>query len=467
MKEEALKSAAPLGRAAPGAPLGFPREEGWGAAPPLGDSGVAPGFAPEPRFASARAPASPSVAIALKCLAVAIAALSTAASAFPPELISLFLKLFGGGLIVALFHQVWTRHMATPGEVKLYFSFLLWGTATSLLVAVDRAASTHMSWKILQAGLFLWAVVVAHQRHPDLRITLTGVWLIGLLYTYVAYSNQAISLIDETGGRMVVLGENSNTGGQVFVFAILAALYLSERAASWRTKLPLMGSIPVFAFFLLYTGSRKMLIGAIIVATLWTLTMARGRNPLAKIMLALAIAATAYGVVVLWADTPMGRRYEYAEKDMEGRSELYNDGWTLFKDHPAGIGLANQSRYMNIGEVHTEFLDILLTTGAIGAAIYFSIYLLTLRRVMRLRTMGQGVAVLDRRLFGVYMALIFWLMFGYSRFTDPLHLVVYGSFVGFFFHIQGYCCAIKGREGPGAESSFVAPSQGFPRVRNA
>jgi hypothetical protein len=465
MKDEALKSTAPFGRAAPEANLGFPRD-GWGAAPPLGYSGVAQGFAPPPPSAPGRAPISPSVAITLKCLAVAIAALSTAASAFPPELIFLFLKLLGGGLVVALLHQLWTCRSTTPGEVKLYFSFLLWGAVTSLMVAVDSAASMHMSWKILQAGLFMWAVAVAHQRHPDLRITMTGVWLIGLLYTYVAYSNQAIRLIDETGGRMVVLGENSNTGGQVFVFAILAALYLSEQSASWRTKAPLMGSIPVFAFFLLYTGSRKMLIGAIIVATLWTLTMARGRNPLAKMVLAFAIAATAYVVVVIWADTPMGRRYEYAEKDMEGRSELYSDGWTLFKDHPAGIGLANQSRYMNIGEVHTEFLDVLLTTGVVGAVIYFSIYLLTLRRVMRLRIIGRDIAMLERRLFGVYMALIFWLMFGYSRFTDPLHMVVYGSFIGFFFHIQGYGCAIKGWEGPRAESSFVAPPKGFPRAGN-
>ncbi|NCA81175.1 MAG: hypothetical protein EOM72_00315 [Opitutae bacterium] len=429
---------------------------GWGAAPRPGNAGGAMGFAPAPRPAPDHAPASPLLPLLLKGLAVLIAALSTAASAFPPALTSLLLKVFGGGLVLTLAYLL-SKRRVMPGEVRLYFSFLAWGVTISLLVAVDTAASLQMAWKIFQSGLLLWAVVVAHERHPDLRITMWGIWLIGILYIYVAYSNQAITLIDETGGRMTVMGENSNTGGQVFVFAILAALYLSERAASWRTKLPLVGSIPVLAYFLLFTGSRKMLIGMILVATLWGLTMTKGRNSPAKVVLLLALALTAYGIVGLWADTPMGQRYEYAEKDLEGREALYSDGWTLVKAHPEGIGLANQSRYMNIGEVHTEFLDVWLTTGAVGAALYFSIYLLTLRRVMRSRGMNMGFSVLDRRFFWIYMVLIFWLMFGYSRFKDPLHMVVFGSFVGIFFHIQECYGAIRKLSAPPSICGFTFP----------
>lgn len=428
----------------------------WGAPRPE-DGGGAWSTPPAPSLA----PAAPISPILLKILAITIVALSTAASAFPPALISLLLKVFGGGLVLALAYLL-SKRRVMPGEVRLYFSFLAWGVIISLLVAVDTAASLQMAWKIFQSGLLLWAVVAAHERHPDLRITMWGIWLIGILYIYVAYSNQAITLIDETGGRMTVMGENSNTGGQVFVFAILAALYLSERAASWRTKLPLVGSIPVLAYFLLFTGSRKMLIGTILVATLWGLTMTKGRNSLAKVVLLFALALTAYGIVAMWAETPMGRRYEYADKDMEDRERLYNDGWTLVKAHPEGIGLANQSHYMNIGEAHTEFLDVWLTTGAVGAAIYFSIYLLTLRRVLRSQGATLGSWVLDRRFFWIYMVLIFWLMFGYSRFKDPLHMLVYGSFVGVFFRIHECQDALRKWSGPPSIGTFSFPIKFHP-----
>ena len=431
-------------------------QEAWRAAPwPMAGGGpwdVSPAPRPEPSLASA----SPVPPILLKILAIVIAALSTAASAFPPALVSLLLKVFGAGLVLGLGYLL-SKRRVMPGEVRLYFSFLAWGAVISLLVAVDTAASLQMAWKIFQSGLLFWAVAVAHERHPDLRITMAGIWLIGVLYIYVAHSHQAIALLDETGGRMTVMGENSNTGGQVFVFAILAALYLSERAASWRTKLPLVGSIPVLAYFLLFTGSRKMLIATVLVATLWGLTMAKGRNSLAKVVLLLALALTGYVIVDLWAETPMGRRYEYADKDLEGRSNLYSDGWTLVKEHPEGIGLANQSRYMNIGEVHTEFLDVWLTTGAVGAALYFSIYLLTLRRVVRSRDVNMGFSILDRRFFWIYMALIFWLMFGYSRFKDPLHMVVFGSFVGVFFHLQECYGAIRKLSAPPTCRGFSVP----------
>lgn len=418
------------------------------------------GFAPAPQIATVPAPTSTVFPILLKILAIVIATVSTTVAVFPPALISMLLKILGGSLVLLLAHQL-SKRFVMPGEVKLYYSFLLWGALCSVIVAVDIPSSMQMAWKILQAGFLFWAVVLAHQRHPDLRITMVGIWLIGILYIYVAHSNQAIAMIDETGGRMTVMGENSNTGGQVFVFAIMAALYLSERAASWRTKIPLIGSIPLLVFFLLFTGSRKMLIGAVIIATLWTLTMGKGKNPLAQVLLAMAIAATAYVVVLLWAETPMGQRYAYAEKDMEGRSSLYSDGWTLIQEHPAGIGFANQRHYMRIGEVHTEFLDVLLTTGFVGAAIYFSIYLLALRRIARIRGAGAGIWMHDRRFFGIYMVLIFWLMFGYSRFKDPLHMVVFGSFVGVFFRMQKDRAAIRRRAVSQSGGAGFSPLRGF------
>jgi O-antigen ligase len=376
-------------------------------------------------------------ATVIKCLAVAVVVLSSMAHSLPPELAMRLLKVSGGGLALGLIYQL-TKRYSMPVEVKLYFAFLFWSLVSGMLVSTNLSLSVRVAWTVFQMGILFWAAAVAHQWQPDLRLVMTGIWASGVLYSLVAHASQAVGAISkETGGRMIVLGTNPNSAGQIFLFAIFAALYLWERTASRFVKLAMIGTIPVFSFFLLYTGSRKMLIGAILLIALWVLTMGksgvgRGRKLFSKFLLVLAIAGAIAIAASLWEDSPMGRRFGTIESGFDGRASLYARSWALFLENPiAGVGLFNQTVVM-YSQVHSDFMDVLVSTGLIGAVLYFSIYLVALRRAWKSGRFDRGLMRADRRYFWIYSAVIFWLMLGFSRYMDILHLAILGSFIGTF-----------------------------------
>lgn len=378
-------------------------------------------------------------AIIIKSLIVIIAIFSSVVATLKPEIATSILKGFGVLLVLGLLLQLKKRFLM-PAEVKLYFLFLLWAMFDSILVSIDLDLSVTTAFTILQMGLILWAATVAHQWHPDLRIVMSGLWGIGIMYTFVAYFGNAIDSISaKNEGRMLLMNSNPNQAGQIFIFAIFASLYLGEQAKSWRTKLMLTATIPVFSGFLLYTGSRKMFIGAGLLVALWLLTFGRGGNSkkkglIAIILLILVVAVIAFTMVILWQDSPMAKRYDAKKFDggVSDRISLNDEALELFQEYPiTGVGLMNQTVMMS-GSSHSEFMDILVTTGVVGGVLYFSIYLVTFLRVWKMRYIYSNALVYDRRYFLIYSAMIFWLMFGYPRYMDLLHIIVFGSFVGVF-----------------------------------
>jgi O-antigen ligase len=382
------------------------------------------------------------VVIMMKYLTVALLTISTLSGAIPSERTSLALKIIGGIIILGLLVQLRNR-WSMPAEVKLFFAFLLWAVVSSLMVAVDIELSFQTAWTVFQMALLMWAMAVAHQKHPDLRIIMAGLWGIGVLSVIVAYFNPSIAVRATSEERLSVLGANPNAVGQIFIFAMLAALYLAQRTTLLRTKVVLLSAIPVFAVFLMRTASRKMFIAAILLNVLWVLASVQLRALTVKKLfsiLALMLAIGVMSVVALssWQDSSMGTRWNDLrdprryEGPLGGRDELYKEGWDLFlTGNPfTGVGFFNQTAIM--GEVHSDYMDVLVSTGIVGVVLYFSIYPVAIRRAWRIFRGNPKLLLLDWQAFRIYCLIIFWLMFGYSRYSDVFHLVVFGSFVGLF-----------------------------------
>ncbi len=378
-------------------------------------------------------------AIFLQCLVIIIAVTSSISDSIAPELARYLLKSFGGMLAIGLAYQFVKRRLM-PDEVKLYFAFLIWAVASAMVSSEDMSLTLKIAFIVFQMGILLWATTVSHQMRPDLRLVMMGIWGIGVLYSFVAYYGQAISNIStEAGGRMEVMNANPNNVGQIFLFAMFAAFYLWERITRLFFRLMMIGSVPVFVGFLLYTGSRKMLVGTLIFFVVWTLTIfrgdtAKGEGRAAKVVLLLAIVGVAVLAFKMWQYSPMSDRYDRMsdKKDtsIETRRILYARGWALFLENPiAGVGLMNQKLKMS-HEAHSDFIDVLCSTGIIGAVLYFSIYVVAFRRIRKLNVSTNDVSKIDRRYFIIYLVIIVWLMFGFSRYMDLLHLVVFGSFIG-------------------------------------
>lgn len=386
----------------------------------------------------------PVAAIATKLAAVAVLAVSFLGTSFSEGLQPLLLKVFGGTIVVGICSLL-SIGTHTPTEVKLYFAFVSWAALSAIIVASDVNMALRYGWTVFQMGLLFWGVSLAHVRVPDLRITMWGLWALGILLTLLAYLNPEAMALIRGGGkayeRLSATGENPNATGQIFVFAIFAALYLGQQAASWLVKTAVLGAMPVFIFMLLYSGSRKMSVAIVIVVTAWLLTSMRvrathGKVRAAYVLTILGIAATAVVASGLWEETPMAKRWELEIKGYGSggadRMELARESFNIFLEHPiAGVGLQNE--VLATGNIsHTEYVSVLTSTGIVGACLYFPIYFIVFRHARRANRARHSRIGREWQAFVTYVVLLAWLMVGFTRFDDLCNLLVMGTFVGYF-----------------------------------
>jgi len=381
------------------------------------------------------------VASGMKIAALAILVVSVAGPGISPGTVSPLLKLLGASLMAGLILCEPLRR-GVPLEALLYFAFVFWGGATAG-VAADPALALGTAWKMLQVGIVFWAVMMAHRRHPDLRLTMAGLWMGGLGWALIVWLNPEASATLEGGRRLSVLGENPNTGGQVFVFAIFGSVYLLQRTRGALRRLALFASLPFFSVLLLLTGSRKMLVATVVLGASWLVMGAREGvtrhgHRFVYFILLLAVAGMALGTAWRWRGSPMALRWSNAvqglggEGAFAGRGALYKDGWELFLENPiAGVGLMNQAVIAGYA-FHSDFIDVLASTGIVGGLLYFSVYAVAFRKAKRVRRVCGLKLELEWRAFVVYLAVLLWLMSGFQRYDDLFNIVVLGSFVGFF-----------------------------------
>ncbi len=384
------------------------------------------------------------VAATIKVAALGVLGVAHLGQGLFPAMQPLLLKVVGGIIVLGVIALL-ARRAPTPTEVKLYFAFVGWAVMSAIAVAADLDLALRHGWTIFQMGLLFWGVALAHSVDPDLRITMWGLYGLGVLNLLLAYLNpEVMAMVQGEGeayGRLSAMGENPNATAQVLVFALFSALYLGTCAKSFRAKALILSAPPAFMLFLLYTGSRKMLVASAVVLTVWLLTSkrvvsARGKTRGVYALLIVALATSLVLVSEHWEQTAMAKRWEREFAGYEGgsadRLELARQGLALFLAHPiAGVGLQNQVAIH--GQVsHSEYVDVPASTGIVGAFLYFPIYLIAFRRARRVRRLGLSRVGADWHAFVTYLALLAWLMAGFTRFNDLLHLLAFGAFVGFF-----------------------------------
>jgi len=382
-----------------------------------------------------------------KLIALSLLLLAASGSALSQDFLPAALKALGGVLVAFIVYDL-AKSGRVATEVKLYFAFVLWAALSAVVVAADVDLALRHAWTVLQTGVLFWAVAAAHRRQPDLRLVMSGLWAIGLFFALLAWVDaDVLATIRDEGGRMSVTGENPNFTGQVFVFAVLGALYLGERAVRWSSTLLALVPIPMFVFMLLFTGSRKMSVAVVIVVAVWLLAservgLAGGRRALLRVLLILAIATAGVVASYAWDGSAMAERWRAVEETggqagLATRERLTEQGLRLFLEYPlAGVGFQNQM--LTMGAVaHSDFVDVLASTGLIGALLYFSIYVAAFRRARRVSRGTSGIERLDWGAFLTFTALLLWLMVGFSRYTDFYNIVVLGAFVGTFLGREG------------------------------
>lgn len=360
-----------------------------------------------------------------------------------PDQVPILLKLLGLMQVFGLLCFL-SQGRTMPIEVKLFFSWVLWAVLTAVVFAIDPYLSLRHGWTIFQMGILFASLVVAHIWSSDLRYIFWGFLVLGLgMALYSVVNPELLDLIKEGSQRLQVFDRNPNGVAELWVISILASLYLSDRSRHLFVKILILITIIPISMLILFTGSRKMLISTLLVIIVWMLLKFRNpssiglRHLLRTIPVILVVFAAAYAAVSIWEKTPMSWRWEALndtgspEGYFGGRDTRYLTGIEVFFKSPIiGIGLANQELVMGFGCVHSDYIDVLATTGVVGAILYFSVYIIAARRGNKLFV--NEVTHVDWRAFQTFVILLAWMMVGFQRYDDRFTLILLGSFIGHF-----------------------------------
>lgn len=361
-----------------------------------------------------------------------------------------------GALLVGLGVELFVRARSPlPLELRLALTFLSWSTLSGWLMADHAYAVTAYARLLLQSlalaiTVFLWTSRRASATLVFVGLVLCGgVLLLGEVLIGGGISGPSVGYY-----RATSLVKNPNFAGLIALYAVMSVAWLwyryrAKALAGWVG----LGALVPLVSFLVSTASRKAFLSLLLFGVLWFVLA--GRRLIKRRAIALAFAATVLSLAVfrfLPGSTLEARLDKSRENpDVEtSRRELYEIAWDLFAANPiAGVGLGNFLYASGTGYYsHSDYAEVLSTTGAVGGLFYFGIYAVLWRRLSRV--VRRGSAGETRYYVGVYRAMILTTLafgLGAPNFLSPWHWVLMFGIAG---HAHAMESAQRARHGPGA-----------------
>jgi O-antigen ligase len=303
--------------------------------------------------------------------------------------------------------------------------FILWifTAVLSGLFSGNPSGNLKRAWTLCQVLIVSIILYGCLLRRPDLKWV---AWIF-LIATLISALGADFGLISHTASQNVpIVSEQrfSGTLGNPNIFGYTCVVSLTFAILLWRAhpnnliRLFLLSA----AFYLMIktadTGSRKAILGLLIIFSTEYLVSVFAKGEVSRSKRFLIICSGAIALFVIGGSFTYfvmkgshshrlrnighffrGEQLEKGEQSLHHRVLLYETGWKMFQKNPAfGSGLASFSearighfKWKSIGTYsHSNIMEILVSSGLIGFIIYYSIYAVVAKRLLKF-------AVLNRR----------------------------------------------------------------------
>ncbi len=334
-----------------------------------------------------------------------------------------------------------------PVEVILFGLFITWATLSGVAVVVDEEAFFGYVRLLVQT----WALVLASAGFANASKKPTA-QMLAILACAITLATINWATGQYTAGFGTRLSDrgmtswNPNSFGMLMLCGIMASAYLWRLRKTWHLRLvrfviPLV--VAFLTFSLLSTASRKSFAVLLLFGVLYLWFCYRRevfRNLWAVVTVAVIIAGGWFLVdFMLHGETIMALRWQQAleEGGLGGsRTYMYVRALEMFLEHPiAGVGLGNFSLRSGIGKFsHSEYAEVFSTTGAVGALLYFPIYLIVLWRCHRITKLSNDP---DTKYFaGLCVAIVLSFLalgIGAPTFLSPPRWFVMAGIIGYAY----------------------------------
>ena len=293
-----------------------------------------------------------------------------------------------------------------PREFKLAGAWFLLGVVSSLL-SPDPSTTLARIGTMLQVLPIAWVISNFIFWNGDGRFYWVGIVIAGVVSGLITMLNLGdSSTID---GRVYGTLANANAFGALLVVVLILTLSAIMATRVTILQLGMLALAAGFLFLIGKTGSRMSMLGAIVgigVVFYCYQVSARSRGAsraVAVILLGgLAIAGGAYylsssefsdRLESLRVATESGD-FRRGDNSLQIRSKLYAKAFDMALDRPLiGWGLDTfKDAQIILGfrlgnNAHSNYVEILQSTGIVGVILYFAIYQSWLSRLFRMRSL--------------------------------------------------------------------------------
>ncbi|MBE7049638.1 MAG: O-antigen ligase family protein [Ruminococcaceae bacterium] len=267
---------------------------------------------------------------------------------------------------------------------------------------IDRAQKSYFSY--LTMFMVVFFVVDSIKTEKDVKFFM-NVFIVAAvmncIVTYIRVGSEAFQLLgsSETNFRLASEEQNANVVGMYCAYgAIFSFHFILREKLTKKKKLLYIGALLLNFVFGLLTGSRKamllLFVGISILVYYKTILDRNAIKILFRMFFALiAVIALIYFILTSGYFSVISERLEGLLAGILGNDEVDNStmrrmymiktGWKVFWTYPIiGQGISASYRYF-LTYSHSNFIEILMNTGAVGFFIFYKPFYTSLRKLFK------------------------------------------------------------------------------------
>jgi len=239
------------------------------------------------------------------------------------------------------------------------------------------------------------------------------------------------------------LADNPNGLGVNMAIGVCCILYKVD-FKKLLLSVAALGSIILFIYVILLSGSRKSFLGVGLIIVYWLAFVAfkdlrdirAGQKLKGLFLIGAAISAAYLTVYKYFKDSVLlSRLITLFQSGSDTRTEMYDTALVLFRENPlAGVGLNNFREVSGFGTYsHSTYAEAIACTGVIGSVIYFLPYATMLFRYSKMTISGNADHSLmkqERVMLGLFGLMLF-LGIGIIHFYELTSSIAFGMIFAF------------------------------------
>jgi O-antigen ligase len=378
---------------------------------------------------------------AFEVLLIAFMVLFTLEGSLPlPDWTPQLVRILGVILVLAALRLRAATHTPLRIELRLLVLFLFWSLGTGVFASDSGAALRTLRLVVQEVALFFAVAQYVETKRDGAFVfgfVLAGALALGVHGLANSGSAQVAAAKWE---RMTSVYTNPNALGIACVYGMFGVGYLLYNSNTGRFRPWIAPAIPLLVAAQLRTGARLSLVGIAVYALAWVAFTLRGiRKGAQRALIVGALALSVFYVVrnpsIATSVAVQRLRSSQMSQAPGGRDQLYVAGWRAFLASPLyGGGLGNFALTYGEGAyTHSDFMEVLASTGLVGFVLYMAVYVLLWRRLSRCRVRSRGSSAEVAYRLGSYKAALVGFLFlsiGNPSFLYPPAWVVLGAIVG-------------------------------------